>query len=175
MNAIGDSAIADARGAAKARAAWVALGTDLVSVVPFGSLVTKAGGDALAVAAVNFTVGQAKKQGAGALTDLFGSGEAGVAADQNKLAEDARDRARYQVLATAAGYPGLLAQPIPGNVTWATDGVPLPWGSMDEAAQEDALLYLQDSDTGVGDLFSQAMFELLYGDEFDKLFNMGDG
>ena len=175
MNAIGDSAIADARGADKARAAWVALGTDLVSVVPYGSLVTKAGGDALAVAAVNFTVGQAKKQGAAALTDLFGSGEAGVVADQNKLAEDAMTRARYQVLATVAGYPGLLAQPIPGNVTWATDGVPLPWGAMDEAAQESALLYLQDSNTGVGDLFSQAMFELLYGDEFDNFFNMGDG
>lgn len=175
MNAIGDSAIADARGADKARAAWVALGTDLVSVVPYGSLVTKAGGDALAVAAVNFTVGQVKKQGAGAVTGFFGSGEAGEVADQNRLAEDTMNRARYQVLATAAGYPGLLAQPIPSGVEWATGGVPKSWGAMDEAAQEDALLYLQDSTTGVGDLFSQAMFELLYGDEFDKFFNMGDG
>ena len=94
---------------------------------------------------------------------------------QNALAQEAMDRARYQVLATAAGYPGLLAQPIPSGVEWATGGVPKSWGAMDEAAQEDALLYLQDSTTGVGDLFSQAMFELLYGDEFDNFFNMGDG
>lgn len=175
LNAIGDSAIGKARGADKARAAWVALGTDLVGVVPFGSLVTKAGGGALEVAVVNFTVGQAKKQGAGAVTSFFGSDEAKEVASRNALAEEAMHRARYQVLVAAAEYPNLVAQQIPGSASWVQNGQPLPWESMGDAAQEEALGWLQDSDTGVGRYFDQDTFETLYEKEFGEFFEMGDG
>ena len=54
--AVGDSAIADAKKKAAVSATWVALGEDVVKVVPFGTFVTNVGGGEVAKALVTFTI-----------------------------------------------------------------------------------------------------------------------
>lgn len=178
VRAVGLSAIAEARGQDATRAAWMALGSDVVGAIPFGTYVSRAGGDLLDQAIVNFAAGQGRKGAVHSLSETLASLEGEEVDKQNYLADASFDRASYRILETLYQYPSLTATAIPKGAEWAPDGrvptyeqyVKLPTG-----AQSTGLSYMQSGDLGVGEYFSKNNYETAYRDPFTEYFEKGDG
>jgi|GEM_PF-3093170 len=178
VRAVGLSAIAEARGQDTTTAAWMALGSDVVGAIPFGTYVSRAGGDLLDQAIVNFTAGQGRKGAVDSLSETFASLEGEEVDKQNYLADASFDRASYRILETLYQYPSLTATAIPKGAEWAPDGrVPTydEYVNLSSGTQSTGLSYMQSSDLGVGKYFKKDNFETAYRNAFNEYFEKGDG
>jgi hypothetical protein len=166
--AVGDSAIAGAKGKDAASARWVALGENVVRIVPFGSFVTNVGGGELTKAVVNFTVNQARGATADAAAARWGNATGAELDTQEKIAKQAQDNAEYTVLTALAAHPTLLGKPLPDS-EWSPGGQLLSldamggFGSNDWSQAKDQLL---SNDDGVGTYYDKKAFDEAYKDAF---------
>jgi len=166
VHAVGQSAIKGAGDAEKIRAAWISLGSGLVGLIPFGSVVTRAGGDKLAETVVSFAINQATGQVKGQVTESWGSLKDTEVATQTEQAEASRAGAQYALLLAMQEH-GLMPD-LPDS-TWAPNGQMLSWAefsALSPGEQMTGISRMTDVDNGVGALFNANTFKDSYDDAF---------
>jgi hypothetical protein len=155
-----------------ASARWVALGEDVVRVVPFGSFVSNFGGGELAKSVVNFTINQARGAAADAVAARWGDATGAELDTQKKIAGRAQDNAEYALLTAVAAHPTLLVEPLPDSA-WSLHGrllSPASMGGFGSQNWADAKLGIANSDTGAGDYFVQSGFDAAYEEAFFDIY-----
>lgn len=168
VHAVGESTIAEAGDADEVRKKWVELASSGIGLIPFGGVVTRAGGSALTEKLVTFTIDQARGEVASQVSEDWATLKGQAVSNQTDIAETSLDRARYDVLYAMAHNDGLLVGDLP-NTTWAPKGELLTWSEyseLDGGDQLEALTYLLDPKVGVGIWFRSSEFEGAYKDAF---------
>lgn len=166
VNAVGKSAIQDAGDADEIRTAWIGLGSDLVGLIPFGSLVTKAGGGKLAETVVSFAIDQASDQVKDGVTESWASLKDKERSTQTEQAETSQAAAQYAVLLAMQEH-GLM--PNLPDETWAPGGEMLSWSdfsALPPGEQMKGIARMTDVENGVGSLFNADTFKDSYDDAF---------
>ena len=165
VNAVGKSAIKGAGDTDEIRTAWIGLGGDLVGLIPFGDLVTKAGGGKLAETVISFAIDQASDQIKDGVTESWASLKDKERAVRTEQADIAMQRARYQVLQVMQEH-GLM--PDYTNVPWASDGQLPTWSeytNLTPSNQMSAVGDVMDVENGAGLSFD--------GIDFGEAYNSG--
>ena len=165
VNAVGKSAIKGAGDKDEIRTAWIGLGGDLVGLIPFGDLVTKAGGGKLAETVISFAIDQASDQIKDGVTESWASLKDKERAVRTEQADIAMQRARYQVLQVMQEH-GLM--PDYTNVPWASDGQLPTWSeytNLTPSNQMSAVGDVMDVENGAGLSFD--------GIDFGEAYNSG--
>jgi len=166
VRAVGESAIAGAGDEDEIRKKWIELGAGAVGLIPFGSVVTRAGGSKLAETVVSFAIKQASGQIKSEVTESWANLKDKEVDTQTLLAEESRQSAEYALL-IAMHETGLMPQ-LPAT-TWSPGGQMLPWeqySALPAGIQLEARSYLLDAESGVGSFFTSSDFERSYRDAF---------
>lgn len=172
VRAVGDSAIAEAEDEKAAREMWVSLASDGVGLIPFGGLVTRAGGSAAVETVVSFAIDQGRDKATDAVNDSWSDVVGSATDQQTQIAEDSLERAKYQA-ARALVNQGGLVEPDPSSALWRPDGTLIPWSEvedLDPTVRARDLDRLYDADTGTGLLLDKDEFDSRYRDKFDDYY-----
>ena len=159
-------AIKDAGDADEIRTAWVSLGGDLVGLIPFGSLVTKAGGGKLAETVISFAIDQASDQVKDGVTESWASLKDKERASRTAQAEASQAAAQYALLLAMQEH-GLM--PDLPDATWAPGGEMLSWSdftALSPGVQMQGIARMTDVENGVGSIFNADTFRDSYDDAF---------
>src|SRR3954451_13211441 len=116
VKAVGDSAIADAKGDDETRKFWISLASDGVGLVPFGGLVTKAGGGAVVEKTVSFALDHGISEATDSATEKWASLEEAAVGEWNKKADESLARSKYSALQAIAAHGGRLTND--GSAVW---------------------------------------------------------
>ncbi|WP_315094823.1 DUF6571 family protein [uncultured Cellulomonas sp.] len=171
VKAVGDSAIAKAKGDDETRQLWISLASDGVGMIPFGSLVTKAGGGAVVEQTISFALDKGISEATDSATEKWASLEDAAMGEWNGKADESLQRSRYAALQAIAAHGGHLTPD--GSPIWNPDGTLISWSELQELSPQDrlkGLTTLNDSDSGAGVILDQRGFDEAYQSAFDAYF-----
>jgi len=172
VKAVGDSAIAKAKGDDETRKFWISLASDGVGLIPFGGLVTKAGGGAVVEKTISFAIDQGISEATDSVTEKWASLEDAAKGEWNGEADESLQRSRYAALQAIAAHGGYLTND--GSKIWSSDGTLISWNELQKlpTGQRNSLLStLTDPDTGAGVILDPHGFDNAYKGAFDAYFN----
>ena len=169
-HAVGAAKIQGAADDDEARQMWIDLAGEAVGLVPFGSLMTKAGGGQVAETIVSFAIDKGTAAATDQMTESWASLKDHEVDVQNKAASVSLRAAQYSLL-SAMDQQGLVAAP--EGASWYANGRMPTWDEFSAMSAGDRLSAMSHfRDPGAaGGQYSSTDFGEAYKNEFQKYFD----